>query len=181
MAMIRFSSIMKIYDGNPYIEISTIQAKQLKEGWKKPMPVLTRINGEPKDWWQINMMPMGDGRFYLYLHGLVRKASNTKVGDTVTVEVKFDSAYKNGPMHPMPVWFQEALDNNKKAKAAWIELIPSRKKEILRYFFWLKSDETKERNLEKAMAVLSGKPGRFMARSWNEPAKKKAVKKAKKT
>jgi hypothetical protein len=180
MSILRFTSIMKIYNGNPYIEISVVQAEQVKKDWKKPMPVLTRINGEPKAWWQINMMPMGDGRFYLYLHGLVREASNTKVGDTVTVEVKFDSAYKNGPMHPMPVWFQKALDKHKKAKAAWTELIPSRQKEILRYFSWLKSDEAKKRNLQKAMDVLSGMSGRFMARSWNEPTEKKDVKKAKK-
>ncbi len=45
------------------------------------------------------MMPIGDGSFYLYLHGSVRKASNTKVGDKVSVEIEFDSEYQNGPMH----------------------------------------------------------------------------------
>lgn len=42
------------------------------------------------------------GSFYLYLHGDVRKASTTKVGDRVHVEVSFDAEYRNGPMHPMP-------------------------------------------------------------------------------
>jgi hypothetical protein len=104
----------------------------------------------------------------LYLHGDVRKASNTKVGDTVNVEVKFDSSYKNGPLHPMPLWFSTALKKNKEAKKNWEQLIPSRKKEILRYFSWLKSQEAIDRNLERALNVLSGRPGRFMARSWNE-------------
>jgi len=47
-------------------------------------------------------------------------------------------------------------------------LIPSRQKEILRYFAGLKSAEAQERNLQRAIHVLSGGKARFMARSWNE-------------
>jgi hypothetical protein len=132
------------------------------------MPVIIQVNGKPKEPWHINMMPVGDGDFYLYLHGDVRKASNTKVGDTITVDIRFDIEYQNGPQHPIPEWFNEALNKNEVAKSNWEKLTPSRQKEILRYFSWLKSDEAKERNLEKAMKVLSGEPGRFMARSWDK-------------
>jgi hypothetical protein len=55
-----------------------------------------RINGKPEKAWRINMMPVGDGSFYLYLHGDIRKASGTAVGDRVRVEMEFDPAYKNG-------------------------------------------------------------------------------------
>jgi hypothetical protein len=113
-------------------------------------------------------MPMGNGAFYLYLHGDVRKASRTKVGDRVDVELSFDSAYRGGPMHPMPAWFRTPLHENSKALIAWNALIPSRKKELLRYFSRLKSPEARARNLQRALQVLSGKPGRFMARSWND-------------
>jgi hypothetical protein len=44
---------------------------------------------------RINMMPVGDGRFYLYPHGDVRKASGTAVGDRVRVEIAFDASYRN--------------------------------------------------------------------------------------
>jgi hypothetical protein len=157
---------MLIRNGNPYVSVRKERAQLLKKGWKKPMPVLVRVNGLPKEAWRINMMPVGNGDFYLYLHGYVRKASNTNVGDRVTVEVTFDDTYRNGPQHPMPIWFEEALANNAKAKLTWEGLIPSRKKEILRYFSWLKSDEAKKRNLKRAIEVLSGKGGRFMARDW---------------
>lgn len=130
------------------------------------MPVLIRINGKPDEPWRINMMPIGDGSFYLYLHGDVRKASRTDLGDTVEVEITFDAEYRNGPQHPMPEWFSDRLSTDRKAAANWEALIPSRKKEILRYFARLKSQEAIERNLQKAMHVLSGKAGRFMARSW---------------
>ncbi len=165
-----FSSVIKIREGNPYIHITKEQATHIKPDWKKPLPVLVQINGKPDLPWKINMMPIGDGGFYLYLHGDVRKASHTKVDDIVTVDVRFDTEYHSGPQHPMPEWFSSALDKDPIAKDNWEALIPSRKKEILRYFSWLKSQEAIDRNLTKALDVLSGKPGRFMARSWKNGA-----------
>jgi hypothetical protein len=47
------------------------------------------------------MMPVGDGSVYLYLHGDIRKASGTAVGDRVRVEIEFDMGNKNGPQHRM--------------------------------------------------------------------------------
>lgn len=114
------------------------------------------------------MMPIGNGDFYLYLHGDVRKASKTKTGDMVNVKVSFDSAYKNGPMHAMPDWFNAALKKNKASNSNWKKLTPSRQKEMLRYFSALKSPEARKRNVEKAIHVLSGKEGRFMARDWKD-------------
>lgn len=168
MPAIQYKSKILIREGNPYVLVSAKRAGTLKAGWKKPMPVLVQINGEPEPPWRINMMPVGNGSFYLYLHGEVRKASATKVGDMVHVSARFDSEYKNGPMHPMPAWFRSALAKNSVAKKSWERLIPSRKKEILRMFSRLKSKEARDRNLEKAMSVLSGNKGRFMARSWSD-------------
>ena len=130
------------------------------------MPVLVRVNGLPKKPWRINMMPAGDGSFYLYLHEGVRKASGTKVGDRVLVELRFDKEYKGGPAHPMPTWFSKALTLQPRAMQAWCDLTPSRQKEVLRYFSHLKSNEARARNLEKVMAALSGILTRFMARTW---------------
>lgn len=158
---------MKIRDGNPYVDISRARARALKPGWRRPLPVLVRVNGQPvRKPWRINLMPTGTGAFYLYLHGDVRRASQTIVGDVIAVDVEFDAAYRNGPMHPMPAWFRRPLVRNRKAAKGWDALIPSRKKEILRYFSWLKSSEARERNVARALHVLSGKKGRFMARSW---------------
>ena len=166
MVSLHFSSKILIYNGNPYVHMSSARARKLQMGWRKPMPVLVQINKKPDIPWRINMMPIGDGSFYLYLHGDIRKTSKTKVGDRVTVDVSFDQKYRNGPMHPMPAWFGKALDKNAIAKKNWDALIPSRKKEILRYFSWLKSNEAIDRNLKRAIGVLLGKEGRFMARSW---------------
>ena len=165
---LHFKAKIKIFNGNPYVLMSVERAIALKKGWKKPMPVLVQINDKPNPPWRINMMPIGDGSFYLYLHGDLRKASHTKVGDVVSVDVVFDVKYKNGPMHSMPEWFCTPLLKNSKAKTAWDTLTPSRKKEILRYFSWLKSVEARERNVKKVLRVLSGSKERFMARLWSD-------------
>jgi hypothetical protein len=112
------------------------------------------------------MMPIGNGNFYLYLHDTVRKASGTKVGDFVNVEVHFDVSYRNGPLHRIPKWFKQALDSNSEATRNWKALIPSRKKEVIRYFSQLVTPDAQARNLAKALHVLSGEEARFMARDW---------------
>ncbi|WP_230473376.1 YdeI/OmpD-associated family protein [Dyella choica] len=167
MTILRFRSLIEINNINPYVLVSAQDAHQLKPGWRKPMPVRIRVNGEPEAPWRINMMPVGDGSFYLYLHAEVRKASGSKVGEVVDVELEFDNDYRSGPVHPMPPAFGTALENNPVARQAWDALIPSLQKEILRYFEQVKSADAKERHLERAMYVLSGGKARFMARSWN--------------
>jgi Bacteriocin-protection, YdeI or OmpD-Associated/Domain of unknown function (DUF1905) len=164
----KFRANIRIRGVNPYILVSASRAKALKPGWRKPMPVLVRINGKPESPWRINMMPVGDGSFYLYLHGDVRKASGTVVGDRVSAEVEFDGTYRGGPQHPMPAWFAGALAETPQALRSWKALTPSRKKEVLRYFSRLKSPAARKRNLERILHALSGKPGRMMGRAWKD-------------
>ena len=168
MSRLRFRAVIELNNINPYVLVSAKRAAHIRKGWRKPLPVRIRVNGQPKTPWRINLMPVGDGSFYLYLHGDVRRASGTNVGEAVTVELAFDDEYRSGPAHPMPSWLCEALDRNRKAKHAWDQLIPSRQKEILRYFSALKTPEAQGRNVLRAIRVLSGGKGRFMARSWNE-------------
>jgi uncharacterized protein YdeI (YjbR/CyaY-like superfamily) len=73
-------------------------------------------------------------------------------------------------VHPMPLWFSEALERDDRARQGWEALIPSRKKEILRYFAQLKSPEAQARNCAQALHVLAGGKARFMARDWNADA-----------
>lgn len=162
----RFYGAIEIRGINPYIHVEAKTANRIKAGRRKPIPVLARINGQPKQPWRINLMPRGDGSFYLYLHGSVRKASATKPGDRVMVELSFDESYRAGSGYAVPPWFRAALRRNRRARDAWQALIPSRKKEILRYFAALKSPEARARNLRRAIEVLSGSEARFMARTW---------------
>jgi hypothetical protein len=132
------------------------------------MPVLVRLNGAPAESWRTNLMPRGDGSFYLYLHGEMRTVAGVDVGDVVTAELRFDEAYRGGPTHDTPPQFQEALDRSSTAKANWLALPPSRQKEILRYLAGLKTERAVERNVARALRVLSGESERFMAREWSD-------------
>jgi hypothetical protein len=153
---VKFSATMKIIGVNPYVLVSIARAKALKPGWRKPMPVLVRVNGSPKAKpWRINMMPRGNGSFYLYLHGEVRKASKTAVGDRVAIEVAFDEKYRGGPA-PMPLWFRSALRANAGALAGWKACAPSRQKEVVKYLTNLKSAEARARNVDRAVRMLAG-------------------------
>ena len=168
MPKARFRSAIKLSGINPYVIVEADIASRLKPGWRKPMPVTARLDGHPRQGWHINLMPVGDGRFYLYLNADVRKEAVAKVGDTVDIELSFDAAYEGGPANPMPSWFRDALAKRASARHGFEALAPSRQKEILRYFARLKSEDAQKRNLEKVLQVLSGRPGRFMARDWNK-------------
>lgn len=158
MAVLRFTARMEIRGVNPYVLVSAARAKRIKAGWRKPLPVLVRVNGHPKSApWRINMMPAGDGMFFLYLHGDVRRASGTGVGDRVRVEVEFDAAYRGGPLTPVPRELRAALARDAAATRAWEALTPSRKKEVIRYLAALKSPEALQRNVAKFVAQLGGR------------------------
>ncbi len=163
----KFHAVIHLDKINPYVPVSAQRAKRLKAGWKKPMPVNVQVNGQPDPPWRINLMPVGDGSFRLYLHGSVRKASATQVGDKVEISVTFDGEYRGGPVHAMPVEFARRLRAEPKARESWEVLSPSRQKEMLRYFAALKSANAKMRNIDKAMRVLCGGKERFLGREWN--------------
>ena len=160
------TALIELVGVNPYVRVVAEQAKLLKPDWRRPMPVVVRINGVTDALWRTNMMPVGEGAFNLYLHGQMRKASQTSVGDSVKVELWFDNAYVNGPQHLVPAWFQAALDLDSRARGNWERLPPSRQKELLRYLDRLKSTEAIDRNLAGAMHVLRGNPGHYLGRDW---------------
>jgi hypothetical protein len=164
--MIRFRGRIEIRGINPYVLVNAERAALLKADWRRPMPVLVNVNGQPDPPWRINMMPVGNGDFYLYLHGQIRGASGTAVGDEVDVEIAFDTDYRGGP-GPMPPWFAKELERDAAALEGFERLPPARQKEIVRYMSRLKSPEARQRNTTLALHVLGGGKGRFLARSWN--------------
>jgi hypothetical protein len=164
--VLEFKADVQITGVNPYVLVDAQLAQALKPGWRKPMPVLVKINGTPDTPWRTNAMPTGSGAFFLYLHGGMRKSSGVKVDDTVSIELSFDDSYRHGPLHDSPEWFEEALESNAAAMTNWRDLTPSRQKEILRYFAGLKSNQAKKRNLIQVMRVLEGESVRFMGRDW---------------
>jgi hypothetical protein len=157
---------IEIIGANPYVLVTAAQAATVRAGWRKPMPVLVRINDQAVAAWRTNMMPTGHGDFRLYLHGEMRAVTRTEVDDVVTIELTFDEQYRNGPLHPVPADLQAALEDDRDAAENWRSLTPSRQKEILRYFAALKSPEAQNRNVARIVKILKGEPDHFMGRDW---------------
>lgn len=149
-----FSAKVGKIDINPYVEVpDRILVKLQQEAGKEkgPIPVKATLEGKP---FLVNVVRYR-GIWRLYLNTPIRQAANVDVGDQVTVGLEFDNAPRTVPA---PRKFMLALSKNKQAKVAFEKLAPSRQKEILRYLNSLKQPETLERNIEKVIQFLTGKP-----------------------
>jgi len=104
----------------------------------------------------------------------VRRASKTKVGDRVRVQLGFDAAYRSGPQRRMLPAFRRALVDEPAALTAWKGLPPSRKKEVLRYLAALKSAEARDRNIARAVRALARRRDRADLGVWTSIVSKRA-------
>jgi len=164
LAAVRFTQRIALRGINPYLRLSAELAQELKPGWRKPLPVRVTINGRPRSAARVNLMPVGDGGFYLYLNGPLREASGTAVGDRVTARVAFDASYRGGPSHAAPPSLVRGLRARPDAAQAWVALPPSRRKEILRYLAGLRTEAARERNVAKLLTVLTQPRREFLGR-----------------
>jgi hypothetical protein len=155
-----FSSKILIIGVNPYI---LLHAKVLKELFKQAgkdkgaIPVCGTLNGKKF----IQTLVKYSGKWRLYLNTPMRKAAGIDVGDMAAVQIEFDPKPRIISMHPK---LKEALEKNKKAKAAFEKLSPSYQKEIIRYINFLKTEESVDRNVKKAIQHLLVKE-RFIGRN----------------
>ncbi len=159
-------AVVQLRGVNPFVRIDARRSRALRPGARGPIPVRVRVNDLPPDGALTNLMPAGDGTFYLYLNGPIRKVSRTRVGDRVRVALWYDGTYRGGPQHPPPESFLQGLAEDPRARGNWGRLSPSRQKEVLRYLARLKSDDARSRNVRRALRVLAGERERFLGREW---------------
>jgi hypothetical protein len=150
--MVSYSGVIKIIGVNPYLSVpkkilSAIFKQSGKE--KGPIPVKGTLNGKPF----IQTLVKYQGEWRLYLNTPMRKAAGIDVGDKGIVEIAFDPKPR---LEPMPPKFKLALSKDKTAKSTYEKLIPSRKKEILRYLNSMKTEASLEKNIEKFLMHLRG-------------------------
>ncbi len=148
-----FSSKIQIIGINPYVLLPSPVLKYIfqKAGKNKgAIPVKLKIGGKNF----IQNLVKYSGKWRLYLNGPMRKAAGKDVGDMIDVQIDFDVKPRTTPIHPK---LKKAFKENKEAKKAYDDLNPSRQKEILKYINFLKSEESVEKNIQKAIAHLTGK------------------------
>ncbi len=145
---------------NPYVLLPKEILKYLfaEAGKEKGhIPVCIAINKQQFD----QTLVKYSGKWRLYLNTPMRKAAKKDVGDSVGIKIQYDPKDRSIPIHSK---FDAALKKNKKAKQAFEKLSSYKQKEISRYLHHLKTEESLNRNITRAINFLNGKE-RFIGRN----------------
>ena len=159
MNMIKFRAKIEIIGVNPFVFLPdrVLQEVFTQAGKSKgKIPVKMKIDGHEF----VQTLIKWSGSWRLYLNTPMRKAAKKDVGDVANFEIVYDPTERVFPMHPK---FEKALLENKEAKKVFDSLRPSLQLEINRYFSFLKTESSVDRNVTRAIQFLLGH-GRFVAR-----------------
>ncbi|MEO6869332.1 MAG: YdeI/OmpD-associated family protein [Ginsengibacter sp.] len=130
---------------NTGIEVSAEMLDELGGG-RKPLVVVTLNNYS----YRCGVGKIG-GRFMISLSAENRKKANVKGGDTLEINIKLDTEPRTVEV---PADLLKAFVANKIAKVNFEKLAPSKKKAIALSITDAKSNETRIRRIEKAIASL---------------------------
>jgi hypothetical protein len=115
-----------------------------------------RIKGAINDFEFIQtLVPVKDGPYRLFVNGIMMKGGNTALGKTASfsVEQNFKEIEKE---YAMPKLLKEQLQKNKLTKE-FNALSNTRKKDILKYLHYIKTEETMQRHVDKVINQLKEK------------------------
>lgn len=144
---------------NPYVLLpeNVLKSIFIQAGKDKgPIAIKGTVNGDP----YIQTLVKFDGAWRLYINTKMLKNSPQRIGEIIEISVGYDSEQRTVEQHPK---LTQALLLNIEAKAVFDNLRPSVQKEIIRYISNLKSEESIDQNVNKAIAFLLGKE-RFIGR-----------------
>ena len=157
--MNEFSAVIEIIGINPFVFVPTevLEAIFEQAGKNKgKIPVLMKIEGHRFEQTLIKY----SGHWRLYLNTPMRKSAEREVGQMARFGIEFDPQERVTPFHPK---FKKALMGNEEAESVYKHLSLSLQKEILRYLSNLKTEESVDRNVLRAISFLLGKE-RFIGR-----------------
>jgi len=159
MGMIKFRAKIEIIDVNPFVFLpENVLNEVFKQAGKNKgkIPVQMKIDGHEF----VQTLVKWKSAWRLYLNMPMRKAAQKDVGDIADFEIAHDPIKRVVPTHPK---LERALKANKQAKEIFDSLRPSLQLEINRYLGSLKTEESVDRNVIRAIQFLLGK-GRFIGR-----------------
>lgn len=157
--MYKFSAEIQIIGVNPFVYVpEEILLKVFKQAEKDKghIPIKGTINRKPYKQTLVKYR----GEWRLYINASMYKNSPRHVGEVVDITVGFDPESRK--IEP-PSKFTIALNKNEKAKTVFHSLSASKQLEIVRYLAKLKKEETREKNIQRAINFLLGKE-RFVGR-----------------
>lgn len=154
-----FKATLQIIGINPYLSVPENILKAIFEQANKDrgyIPIKGLINNKP----YTQTLVKYSGAWRLYVNTSMLKNSPKRIGETIEISIEYDTADRSIKPHPK---LEKALENNPDAKATFDKLSASRRHEIVRYIAHLKTEESVEKNIEKAIQFLQGN-GRFVGR-----------------
>lgn len=137
---------------NPCVKVPLTISKKMASV-KGFIPIAGKIENHS---FRQTLVPIKNSGYRLYVNGPMLKGAKVKVGQTVHFEI----AQTTAPRPENVTIRKEFSDALKKHKLVSLfnALIPSRRSEIIRYLFRLKSDEALKRNIEKVIKGLASAP-----------------------
>lgn len=159
MKVQKFTATLKITGINPFVLVpEQVLADIFKQAGKEKghIPVCGIVNGKE----YIQTLVKYKGEWTLYINTKMLKDSPKRIGEEIEIGIAFDPTDRTLTPHPKLV---KALNGDKTAKNVFDKLPPSRRKEIIRYISFLKTEESVTKNIIKAIGFLNGK-NRFIGR-----------------
>lgn len=154
-----FEAYIDIIGVNPFVLVPVpILSRIFQQAHKDRGPIQVRGTIDGHTYMQTLVRYSGEWR--LYINTPMLKASKKNVGDIVEIGIEFDPVARIIPMHPK---LEAALAHSAEAKQVFDSLPPSKQKEIVRYISFLKSEESVNNNVERAIQFLVGN-ARFIGR-----------------
>lgn len=153
MELLNFEAVLEIIGINPYVSVPEPVLRSLfdRNGKDKgPIPVHGTINEKPYRQTLVRYR----GAWRLYINTSMLPKSPERIGEILRITIAYDSSDRS--VHPPPKLL-EALANHPEAQRRFSMLTPSRRKEISRYIASLKTEESVQRNVERAIRSLLGK------------------------
>jgi len=157
--MYTFKARLEIIDINPFVAVpDSVLKKLFRDAGKDKgaIPIHGTLNGQPYRQTLVRFRQA----WRLYVNTTMLKNSPKKIGERLVLTVGFDTSDRS---IKIPATLKKALQGNKEALQVFDSLSPSRRNEIIRYIAHLKTAESIERNVLKAIDFLIGK-GRFAGR-----------------
>lgn len=128
---------------------------------RSPIPVRGTVNGQP---YRQNLVRHQE-LWRLYINTSMLKKSPERIGERLELSIEFDPEPRTIETPPA---FTKALKANKEAGKIFAQLNNSTQNEIVKYLSKLKTQESLDKNIEKAINFLLGKE-RFIGRHLSPP------------
>ena len=157
--MFKFKAAIEIIGINPFVFLPDLILNEVFLQANKdrgPIPIKGTVNGKAYKQTLVKYR----GAWRLYINTTMLANSPKRVGETIELTIAFDPEDRTLTSHPKLV---QALQENEEAKAVFDSLRPSLQHEIVRYIANLKTEESIDKNVKKAIGFLIGE-NRFVGR-----------------